>query len=338
MRHRPSAFVAAGACIALFACAGAPQHDSKVELDVKTEKSVAALPIPETVAAEPAPAVVDARSQPEAAQSPPVDQADLGEVTRPKQVDPAAQADTLTVPVPVGPAATAATAVASKQEPSNASNIADDVPALTAPKLSNLRGVLKLTGNRGVTIAPGELAEAFVYYLPRSGGAKAVPGRFEIATRDKRFEPSSMVIPLGSTVKFPNLDVVLHNAFSVSPKNEFDLGIYGKDESREYTFGRPGLVLVHCNVHHSMQANVLVVDSPYSTRVQADGSFVLTGLPAGGGSLYLWHPRAVLQSRLVDVPADKPYVAELLVTKPRVPPHLNKLGQSYRAARAGATP
>lgn len=202
----------------------------------------------------------------------------------------------------------------------------------TASAEGILSGRLKLVPARGVTLLPDDISETVVYFVPRNARPSVVPARFEVATRNKRFEPSSLVVPVGSTVVFPNRDVVLHNAFSVSAPAAFDLGIYGAGESRETTFKQPGLVLVHCNVHHSMQSVVLVVPTPFLTRLDSDGRFKLEGLPSGRGDLFLWHPRASLQSRIVDVPSAKGFEGELSINKPRVDPHVRKDGSSYRGA------
>lgn len=93
-----------------------------------------------------------------------------------------------------------------------------------------------------------------------------------------------MVIPLGSTITFPNQDEFVHNAFSVAPQSSFDPGICGEVESAEYTFKRTGLFLTNRNAHHAMQANVLVVDMPHYTTTNASNHFRLGVCPTAGAS------------------------------------------------------
>lgn len=328
-------------CFVLLACAASPPHDAESAGD---DAIKIAQPDDDAGVAEPGAAPVSLSSNSEvndsaeavvpAQPSTPASPATPLAPATAKVEIVATPASTGTAPVPATPVAPVPTpAVVAARAAAPASDSGVELP-VAAAATATVRGTLKLVPNRGVALVPGEVAEAFVYYLPRAGGTKAKPGRFEIETRDKRFAPATLIVPVGSTVKFPNRDVVLHNAFSVSSGNSFDLGIYGQGDSRNFAFTRPGLVLVHCNVHHSMQADILVVDTPYFARVNVDGTFALANVPVGSGSLYLWHPRGALQSRLVDVPTSKAYVTELIVTKPRVPPHLNKEGQTYRAARA----
>ena len=159
--------------------------------------------------------------------------------------------------------------------------------------------------------------------------ARRKPGRYQIYTHNKQFEPASLVIPLGSTISFPNQDEILHNVFSVTPQSSFDLGIYGEGKSAEYTFKKTGLVLINCNVHQAMQANVLVVDTPYIAAVDKQGRFSLDGVPSGRGKLMVWHPRASVQEQSLTVPLAAPVSLQLVLTKPRVVDHLNKERKSY---------
>lgn len=207
--------------------------------------------------------------------------------------------------------------------------IPDAAPIAADATRAPLSGTLVLSAAAGQSLDAGDMANAVVYFVPDAGVAKPKPGRFRIYTQNKRFEPESLVIPLGSTISFPNQDEILHNVFSVTPASSFDLGLYGEGKSAEYTFKKTGLVLINCNVHHAMQANVLVVDTPHFVRPGADGRFVLDGLPAGPGKLMVWHPRASIQTRALSTPGSNAVVVQLALTKPRVVEHLNKERKPY---------
>jgi hypothetical protein len=134
---------------------------------------------------------------------------------------------------------------------------------------------------------------------------------------------------VGSRVRFPNEDVILHNVFSVSGDNSFDLGLYRRGKGKEQKFDQPGLVRVFCNVHHSMVGYILVLQSPYVATPDAEGRFVLTGLPRGPGRLTVWHEQAEPASMEVQVPRAELISARVEIVRPRIPPHLNKTGKSY---------
>ena len=46
-----------------------------------------------------------------------------------------------------------------------------------------------------------------------------------------------------------------------------------------------------CNIHDWMLAYILVVDTPWFTKADAQGNAVLAELPAGRYRLVVWHPR-----------------------------------------------
>ncbi len=71
-----------------------------------------------------------------------------------------------------------------------------------------------------------------VIWLATAAPAPSAPVRAEISTADKEFSPHVLVVPLGSTVSFPNHDPFNHNVFSLSEENPFDLGLYGRGETR----------------------------------------------------------------------------------------------------------
>lgn len=201
---------------------------------------------------------------------------------------------------------------------------------LAAPAAAEeLRGRLQLVGKGGKGAARGsDVRQALVWYEPISP-TPASPSTFVMTTRGKQFVPRTLTIPVGSRVRFPNEDVILHNVFSVSGGSSFDLGLYRRGKGKEQKFDQPGLVRVFCNVHHSMVGYILVLQSPYVATPDAEGRFVLTGLPRGPGRLTVWHEQAEPAGTDVQVPRAEPLAPRLEIVRPRIPPHLNKTGKSY---------
>jgi hypothetical protein len=154
-----------------------------------------------------------------------------------------------------------------------------------------------------------------------------------MTTHRKRFDPRVLVVPVGSIVRFPNRDPILHNVFSISGGNAFDLGLIGGGEGGSARFVEAGVVRVFCNVHHRMVGYVVVVDTPFSTAPAPDGAFRLSGLPAGPGELVVWHERGEPLRQRVDPASGPPPALRLELTRPLVPVHLNKLGRPYDPAR-----
>jgi plastocyanin len=120
----------------------------------------------------------------------------------------------------------------------------------------------------------------------------ATPGERSatLAQRDSAFTPAVAVVPVGSTVEFPNRDDFFHNVFSYSSPKRFDLGRYPRGESKSVVFDEPGIVRIYCEVHESMRSAVIVSENPYWSIVDDDGRFVIAGVPPGRYVVEVWHP------------------------------------------------
>ena len=154
-------------------------------------------------------------------------------------------------------------------------------------------------------VAPRESQVAnVVMYLegvPRPAGPVGTAHTME--QRGERFLPHVLPVTAGSEVRFPNSDGIYHNVFSLSGARTFDLGRYPPGTSKSVTFGRPGIVQVFCHIHSDMSAIVLVLDSPAYAVPDADGRFVIRGVPPGEYTLVAWHERAAPIRRRVRVSA-----------------------------------
>lgn len=197
-----------------------------------------------------------------------------------------------------------------------------------------LQGVVELEEGRRAVPAASELRRVVVAYRPQGAASVAPsPEPLEMATLDKTFFPEQLLVPLGSEVRFPNYDRILHNVFSVSGENRFDLGVYARDDGKTHRFDAPGLVRVYCNVHRSMFAYILVLDTPFSARPDDRGAFSLDGLPGGAGTLMVWHPQSELEELTVTLPHAGTMRVRLPLTAQKIPSHLNKFGRPYGRSR-----
>ena len=184
-----------------------------------------------------------------------------------------------------------------------------------------------------VTAANGELHDVYVYADGPPSGAPANPNAAPLqamAQKANKFSPEVLVTVAGSTLDFPNQDKLYHNVFSLTPGNEFDLGLYRGGESKTNQMQQPGEVDVYCNIHPQMTGKVLVVPNASYTQVQADGSFKLTGLPAGKVTLVAWSPTHTPSKQQVEVHADAAvHVNFVLRPRSAAGTHLNKNGEQY---------
>ena len=179
-----------------------------------------------------------------------------------------------------------------------------------------------------------DLSDAVIYLeAPAAVTTAARPVTVEIAITDKIYAPHVVVVPLGSTIRFPNHDPFNHNVFSVSEPNSFDLGLYGRGEAKSYTFTHPGLVRVYCNVHPRMVAYVLVMENRYYVQPTSDGGFAIDNVPAGRYRLHVWHeriPSEVIKDVSAADGAGQPTLQIALNARGyKWEPHRNKYGRNY---------
>lgn len=116
------------------------------------------------------------------------------------------------------------------------------------------------------------------------------------------FDPHVLVVPIGATVTFPNLDKVRHHVYSFSKAKKFDLKLYGREETRTVLFDKAGIVPVGCNIHDAMSGFLVVVDTPYAMKTDGAGRVRIAEVPAGNARLSVWHPTIRAPGNLMTQP------------------------------------
>ena len=165
--------------------------------------------------------------------------------------------------------------------------------------LALLLGVALLQRSLGATLVVTvllpdgrPLAGAVVTAQPTAGPARPVPPLQAVMDQINRaFEPDLLVIPVHSTVSFPNSDTVSHQIYSFSPAKRFQLPLYHGKPYPPTQFEQPGVVTLGCNIHDEMLAYVVVTDAPFFGRTAANGSWSVE-VPNGGYRVSIWHPRS----------------------------------------------
>jgi plastocyanin len=113
------------------------------------------------------------------------------------------------------------------------------------PLLAALLAALPAAADEGGTVAgavsaEGAAARPTIVYIEQAAPAQAPLSRPRIVQRNTTFQPASLVVMQGQTVDFPNEDKFYHNVFSLSPGNDFDLGIYRGGASKGALLAHPG--------------------------------------------------------------------------------------------------
>lgn len=166
----------------------------------------------------------------------------------------------------------------------------------------------------------------------------APPLTVEMIQKGKRFIPHVLAVPVGTTVEFPNLDPIFHNAFSNFSGQPFDTGLYPPGTSQKVRFRREGIVRVFCNIHSTMSAVIVVTRTPFVAVTGREGVFRIQDVPAGEYRMRVWHERATeatlkaLERKIavgenggeIQLPALRISESGFLEV-----PHKNKYGQDY---------
>jgi plastocyanin len=158
--------------------------------------------------------------------------------------------------------------------------------------------------------------ERVVIYLEGPGPASADvvnPGSFKMEQINRRFSPDLLVVQVGSTVSFPNMDPVFHNIFSLSKPRSFDLGSYDKGDSRQVTFPKPGIVDVYCHLHPNMAATIIVTPNRWYARSDRTGQYRIPDVAPGKYTVVAWHKTAGFFRKSIVVEAGHDSVADFFI-------------------------
>ena len=159
-----------------------------------------------------------------------------------------------------------------------------------------------------VSVANGNLANVLVYVKSglAAGAAAAAPTAPVVLDQQGcLYHPRTLAVMVKQPLEIRNSDAVLHNIKAVPKKNRgFNVSqpTKGMKTTRTFTAAEMGIPL-QCSVHGWMHANLAVLDHPYFAVTGADGSFAISGLPAGTYVVEAWHEKLGAQTMNVTVPA-----------------------------------
>jgi plastocyanin len=178
----------------------------------------------------------------------------------------------------------------------------------------------------------GNCSDVWVY-LRRKRGAQPTPAPVTetISQEDTEFMPHVRVVPMGSTIAFPNKDTTEHNVFS--PDAIFDLQRYRKPTSKTWKFPAVGDFNIFCDLHKNMAAVVKVVHAPKEwITVAQRGLYTLKNIPAGRYEVTAWRPHSEEVLEVIEVAdGETTNVPELHLQEKTAPNHANKNGGNYKS-------
>jgi hypothetical protein len=147
------------------------------------------------------------------------------------------------------------------------------------------------------------------------------------------FTPHLLVVPVGSSVAFPNADPFFHNVFSLFDGKRFDLGLYEAGSTRSVLFSRVGVSYIFCNIHSEMSAVVIALNTPFYGIADPHGTFRIQDVPDGDYNLQIWvegQPQNSLdeQTRRVHISGAAAELGDIRANAANQQ-HLNKFGRPY---------
>jgi len=159
-------------------------------------------------------------------------------------------------------------------------------------------------------------------------------GRLQLAQKNKEFVPHLLVVQVGSTVDFPNLDPFFHNVFSQFNGKRFDLGLYESGSSRSVRFDRPGVSYIFCNIHPEMSAVVVSVPTPYFATSTAAGNLTIRDVAPGTYMMHVWamgnsDSDVATAGRRISVSGATVDLGTIALQESIPGPHKNKFGEEY---------
>jgi plastocyanin len=133
------------------------------------------------------------------------------------------------------------------------------------------------------------VVDAIVYATPLLPAPHGALPKVSIDQVKRQYIPRVSVVQAGTAIDFPNSDNIRHSVYSFSPAKTFTLKLYTGSPEKPVIFDQAGIVVLGCNIHDTMVAWVLVVDTPYFTHTAADGAATLMGLQPGDYVLRAWN-------------------------------------------------
>lgn len=184
----------------------------------------------------------------------------------------------------------------------------------------------------------GDFSGVVVWLTSQNAPLHPVRKHAKMLQKDKKFVPHILPIEVGTSVDFPNLDPIFHNAFSNYDGQIFDVALYPPGSSRSVRFDRPGIVRVFCNIHPSMSAIIVVVNASHFAVTDRAGRFSLPDVSPGRYQIHFFHERATPETlaaltRNIVVGDAAESLQLVAISEAGYLPgaHKNKYGQDYPA-------
>lgn len=160
---------------------------------------------------------------------------------------------------------------------------------------SDTKIVKPITTIKGIVKINGESVSSPGLVILESKSKLKVPKQesktVKIFQRGLNFSPQNSVVMVGSTVDFINDDKEVHNIFSKSRNNQFNLGAMASGTSKSINLDQPGPIILRCNLHKDMIGTLFVVPNGYYSKLDENGAYEFNKVKSQEYLMQFWHPR-----------------------------------------------
>lgn len=145
-----------------------------------------------------------------------------------------------------------------------------------------------------------------VAYLEPLDDIKVEPNNegIEIGQLNKSFTPYISVMQKGSKVTFHNQDDITHHIYSPVGENKFSFKIRSGQSQLKQDFNQVGEIAMGCNIHDWMSGYLLVLDTPYFNKTNAEGVANINISEQGNYRLNIWHPQLMEENNKISMVVD----------------------------------
>jgi plastocyanin len=137
----------------------------------------------------------------------------------------------------------------------------------------------------------------------------------KILQSNAEFVPRVIPLTPGTEVQFVNRDNFFHNVFSISPGSRFNIGRKPTGIISQRRIEKLGETKLFCDIHAQMNATIICLNTPYFTRVNAGGQYILSDLPEGTYEIQIYHPDLPEIREIVVVEDDQTIIKNFTLTR-----------------------
>jgi len=150
---------------------------------------------------------------------------------------------------------------------------------------TNVKGKMLINGK-----VPGTNAIVFLETKTKMKAPNQKTLKVTIEQSNLKFFPKHTVVPVGSVVKFSNQDKEVHNVYSKSKSNQFNLGAISSGITKVISLDQPGPIVLRCNLHKGMVGTIFVVPNGYYTEPDERGNYEFNQVKSAGYIMQAWAP------------------------------------------------